>query len=379
VARSSKTKELNIPDLMPLFKIRTTLEQHQVHIFSSNYELYGDISSRIMSLLSNFCVDMEVYSIDEAFLDLSGFKNLVRRGHDIKKAIWIQQRMPVCVGIAQTKTLAKLANHLAKKSNKLQGVCVLDDLASWEAVFKKISVSKVWGVGARLSKRLALLGVFTVQDLRVQPPKRMRKEFGVTLERTVRELNGECCFDLETQPAPKKEIFSSRSFGKKVRCLEELKQSVAAHAVRATEKLRKQKNLANRVYVMIQTSRFHEYRYSNSTSLVLPYPTNDSRIIIRLAHQACEHLFRTGYVYAKAGVGLLDLSNVHYKQHDFFEPGQSDRAFKLMNLIDAANLRYGKGKMFLAAQGTQQKWAMARSFKSPSYTTRFSDLPIIKI
>jgi DNA polymerase V len=170
VARSSKAKELNIPDLMPLFKIRTTLEQHQVHIFSSNYELYGDISSRIMSLLSNFCVDMEVYSIDEAFLDLSGFKNLVRRGHDIKKAIWIQQRMPVCVGIAQTKTLAKLANHLAKKSNKLQGVCVLDDLASWEAVFKKISVSKVWGVEARLSKRLALLGVFTVQDLRVQPP-----------------------------------------------------------------------------------------------------------------------------------------------------------------------------------------------------------------
>jgi DNA polymerase V len=166
---------------------------------------------------------------------------------------------------------------------------------------------------------------------------------------------------------------------KKVRCLEELKQSVAAHAVRATKKLRKQKSLANRVYVMIQTSRFHEYRYSNSTSLVLPFPTNDSRIIIRLAHQACKRLFRTDYVYAKAGVGLLDLSNVHYKQHDFFKPGQSDWAFKLMNLIDAANLRYGKGKMFLGAQGTQQKWAMARSFKSPSYTTRFSYLPIIKI
>jgi DNA polymerase V len=379
VARSSKAKTLNIPDLAPLFKVRTILEQHHVHIFSSNYELYGDISSRIMSLLSTFCVDMEVYSIDEAFLDLEGFTSLVRRGHEIKKAIWIQQRMPVCVGIAQTKTLAKLANHLAKKSIKLQGVCVLDELASWEAVFKKIPTSKVWGVGARLSKRLALLGVFTVQDLRTQPPKRIRKEFGVTLERTVRELNGERCFDLETQPTPKKEIFSSRSFGKKVRCIEELKQSVAAHAVRATEKLRKQQSLTNRIYVMIQTSRFNERPYSNSASLVLPYPTNDTRIIIQFAHQACEHLFRAGYVYAKAGVGLLDLSNSHYKQHDFFEPGQTDQAFKLMNLIDATNLRYGKGKMFLAAQGTQQKWAMARNFKSPSYTTRFSDLPVIKI
>jgi len=379
VARSPKAKALDIPDLIPLFKIRNVLEQHQVHIFSSNYELYGDISSRIMSLLSRFCVDMEVYSIDEAFLDLSGFENLVRRGHDIKKSVWKQQRMPVCVGIAQTKTLAKLANHLAKKSNKLQGVCVLDDLAMWEPVFKKISVSKVWGVGSRLSKHLALLDVLTVQDLRTQPPKRIRKEFGVTLERTVRELNGERCFDLETQPPPKKEIFSSRSFGKKVTCVEELKQSVAAHAVRATEKLRKQKSLAKRVYVMIQTSRFHEHRYNNSASLVLPYPTNDTRIIIRFAQQVCEHLFKSGYLYAKAGVGLFDLSNVHYKQHDFFEPGQSDQAFKLMSLIDTANRRYGKGKMFLAAQGTQQKWAMARSFKSPSYTTRFSDLPIIKI
>jgi len=379
VARSSKAKTLNIPDLVPLFKVRNILEQNQVHIFSSNYELYGDISARIMSLLSKFCVDMEVYSIDEAFLDLAGFDDLVHRGYDIKKAIWKQQRMPVCVGIAQTKTLAKLANHLAKKSSKLQGVCVLENLALWEPVFKKISVSKVWGVGSRLSKRLALLDVLTVQDLRSQPPKRIRKEFGVTLERTVRELNGERCFDLETQPAPKKEIFSSRSFGKKVMCVEELKQSVAAHAVRATEKLRKQKSLAKRVYVMIQTSRFHENRYSNSASLVLPYPTNDTRVIIRFAQQVCEHLFKSGYLYAKAGVGLFDLSNIQYKQHDFFEPGQSDQAFKLMSLIDTANRRYGKGKVFIAAQGTQQKWAMARSFKSPSYTTRFSDLPIIKI
>ena len=355
------------------------LEKNNVQIFSSNYELYGDISARIMSLLSGFCSDMEVYSIDEAFLDLTGVDNLIKIGFDIKKEIWKQQRMPVCVGIAPTKTLAKLANHLAKKSKKLNGVCVLDEIDDWENVFKKIPVDKVWGVGSRLSMRLKIWGVNTVQDLRKQPPKRIRKEFGVTLERTVRELNGDKCFDIETQPAPKKEILCSRSFGSKVSLLSELKESVASYAVRASNKLRKQNGLTQCVYVMIQTSRFNQNYYVNAASLKLPFATNDSRLIVKYCLELCERLYKSGYQYAKAGVGLSELSKREFSQFDFFEPGQTTKSFELMAAIDQVNKKFGTGQLFIAAQGTKQRWQMVRRYKSPAYTTRFSDIPVIRI
>jgi DNA polymerase V len=379
VARNTYAKQLDIPDLVPFFKVRSYLEKNNVQVFSSNYELYGDISARIMSLLSNYCSDMETYSIDEAFLDLTGFNDHLKIGFQIKNEVWRQQRMPVCVGIAPTKTLAKLANHLAKKSQKLKGVCLLDRVNDWENVFKKIPVAKVWGIGSRISLRLKAWGIETVQELRTQPPKRIRKEFGVMLERTVRELNGEQCFEIETQPSPKKEIICSRSFGVKVSTLSELKESVASYAARAAGKLRKQNGLAQCIYVMIQTSRFNQNTYINSASLRFPYATNDSRVIVKFALELCERLYKPDYQYAKAGVGLSELSNSEYSQFDLFQVGQESKSFELMAMVDKINKRYGTGRLFLAAQGTNQRWQMVRRYKSPAYTTRFSDIPIIKI
>lgn len=379
VARNSYAKSLDIPDLAVFFKVKKYLEQNNVHVFSSNYELYGDISTRIMSLLSTFCADIEIYSIDEAFLDLTGTKELVKTGFNIKHEVWKQQRMQVCVGIAPSKTLAKLANHLAKKSKKLNGVCLINNIAEWENVFKKIHVSKVWGVGSRLSARLKMWGIETVFDLIRQPPKRIRKEFGVTLERTVRELNGEKCFDIETQPPPKKEIVCSRSFGEKVSSLSSLKESVASYTVRASKKLRRQDGLTQHISVMIQTSRFHQNYYINSASLKLPFPTNDSRLLITYSLELCERLYRNGYQYAKAGVSLTDLSNKGYSQFDLFELGQTTKSFKLMEVMDDINKRYGTDQVFLAAQGIKQQWQMVRRYKSPAYTTRLTDIPIIRI
>ena len=379
VARSKEAKELGVPAFVPIFQIKDLIDAQNIHTFSSNYELYGDISSRFSSLLSQFCLEIERYSIDECFCNISGDPDPLKTAFLMKTEVWRQQRIPVCVGVANTKTLAKLANYLAKKSLKLNGVCLLDQPDHWENVFKKVTVGNVWGVGSRTKNRLALWGIYSVQDLRSQPTKRIRKEFGVTLERTVCELNGERCFALETQPPPKKEIISSRSFSHKVTSFNDIKQSVADHAMRVSEKLRKQNSLAGAVYVMLHTSRFAEHRYHRSAYIQLPYPTNDSRIIIENAAKVLRELFKPGYLYAKSGVGLFDLINNRNQQSDLFQIGQSENAYKLMSVIDSINSRYGRGQVFIGAQGTEKTWPMSRRFKSPSYTTRLSDIPIIKL
>ncbi len=379
VTRNKEAKALNIPDLEPYFKIKHLLQQHQVHVFSSNYELYGDTSQRIMSMLEGYGNAIEVYSIDEAFLDVDGFTDLYAHGQLIKQACWKEQRMPVCVGIAPTKTLAKLANHIAKKSVKLNGVCMIENSTEWQKVFSKLPVNKVWGVGSRIAKRLADCHILTVEDLRQQNPKELRADFGVTLERTIRELNGEPCLSLDTQPSPKQQIFCSRSFSKKITSLHDLNESVANYAVRAAEKLRRQNSLARRVYVMMQTSRFTTPYYGNSLSTPLLYPTNDSRHIVEAALRISTHLYRQGYVYAKAGVGLLDLVENTFQQEDFFTANQTLASQDMMTTLDKINQRYGQGVMFLGRQGIQRQWHMCREMKSPAYTTRVSDVPIVKI
>jgi DNA polymerase V len=379
VTRNKEAKALNIPDLEPYFKIKGLLQQHQVHVFSSNYELYGDISRRVMALLEGFGSSMEIYSIDEAFLDVDGFPDLLAHGKAIKQACWVEQRMPVCVGIAPTKTLAKLANHIAKKSQKLDGVCVMKNPDEWRKVFSKLPVNKVWGIGSRISRKLALWNIQTVEELRQTDPKSLRKEFGVTLERTQRELHGERCMELETQPAPKQQIFCSRSFSHKVTTLHELNESVANYAVRAAEKLRSQNNLTRCVYVMIQTSRFQDNYYGNSLSTPLLFPTNDSRHIVEAAIRLSNQLYRQGYAYAKAGVGLLDMVENTFQQDDLFTDHQSQESQAMMNTLDKINKRYGKGVLFLGSQGIQRHWNMNREMKSPAYTTRLGDLPIVKL
>lgn len=379
VARNKEAKALQIPDMEPYFKIKHLLEQHNVHVFSSNYELYGDISRRVMTTLQPLGNAIEIYSIDEAFLDLTGFNNLHAHGKFLKDSCWIEQRMPVCVGIAPTKTLAKLANHIAKRSNKLNGVCVIEDPDKWSKVFEKLPINKVWGVGKKISSRLNNLGIHTVEDLRHASPTDMRQQFSILLESTIRELNGEPCLALETQPPAKKEIFSSRSFGYKVTTKEALVESVANYTVNAANKLRQQKSVARAVYVMVQSSRFSQTYYYNCQSKPLPYPTNDSRTLVELTTSICESLFKDGIAYAKAGVGLLDLADANHWQGDLFTTQQSINSKEMMNTLDKVNYKFGKNTLFIARQGIDRTWSMARAMKSPAYTTRISDIPIVKI
>ncbi len=379
MTRNREAKRLAIPDLEPYFKIKPFLDKHNVHVFSSNYELYGDVSHRIMTLLGEYGCSQEIYSIDECFLDIAGEPNLVAHGKLIKREVWRQQRMPVCVGISHTKTLAKLANHIAKKSVKLEGICVIDELTDWYPVFRKIPVDKVWGVGRRLSKRMNLMGIHTAKDLMTKPPRLMRQEFGITIERTIRELNGEKCLDFETQPSPKKQIFCSRSFGEKIETKQALEESLANYAFRASEKLRRQNSSVQKIYVMAQSSHFAHDRYSNSAVYTLPYRTNDSCHIVEAARYAASKLFRPGVKFARAGVGLLDLEAYQIEQYDFFQHGQNSRSRQLMESLDKINRRYGSGTAFVAAQGTDRIWSMSRKMKSPSYTTRFSDIPLVRL
>ena len=379
VTRNTEAKALQIPGFEPYFKLKPYLAQHGVHVFSSNYELYGDISWRIMQLLDQYCNTLEVYSIDEAFLEVTGFTDLMAHGHLIKQACWREQRMPVCVGIAQTKTLAKLANHIAKKSNKLEGVCLIDRLDDWAAVFKKIPCQAIWGIGSKLSRRLSVDGINSVYDLQQQSPKQIRRRYSVLVEHTVRELNNEPCIPLELKPPDKKEVFCSRSFSFKVTELADLRQSVASYAARACEKLRAQSSLTGCVYVNIQTSRFGEHYYNNGQHIRLVTPSNDSRLIIKVALDALASLFVPGYGYARAGVGLLDLCADSHCQDDLFERGQDAQSLKVMQTLDALNGRFGRGAVALAAQGINPTWRMSRALKSPAYSTRLSDIPVIKI
>lgn len=379
VARTKEAKALDIPDLIPYFKIKDVLAKQGVHVFSSNYELYGDISKRVMSLLKDYGRDIEVYSIDEAFLDVTACEDFYAHGWKIKQACWKEQRMPVSVGIAQTKTLSKLANHIAKKSEKLNGVCVIDDVEKWSKVFSRIPVRKVWGVGSRISKRLGDYSIYTVQDLRTQPEKRLRKDFGVNIERIIRELNGEPCITLNPIDVSKKEIICSRSFSKKTTSKNELKEALANYAVRACQKLREQKSLTRRVHIMLQTSRFNPPFYFCDKGVNLSYPTNDSRIVIKAALEVFDTIFKPGFSYAKAGVMVMDLVPEDFLQHDFFQSCQSPKAFGVMETLDNINGRYGVGSVFVGRQGIKRDWSMARNLKSPAYTTRLSDVPIVRI
>ena len=378
VARSKEAKALGIPDLEPFFKLEPLLKKHGVHVFSSNYALYGDISARVVDTIRQFASDVEVYSCDESFVrPIDGlFGNYQEYGQQIKKAIWKQVRIPVGVGIAQTKTLAKLANKAAKKIPKLNHVCVLEREDQREWLLRKAATKDVWGVGTRTSKRLADIGIHSAWDLANTNTKHLRQQFGVVLERTVAELNGISCLELEEQPSPKKQIYCTRSFGEKQSELEPIKQAVALYASRAGEKLRKQNCLATNMLVFLQTSPFCEINYSKSATIKLPYPTDDTRILITYAIFAISQLYRKGYQFQKAGVGLIDIIGKHNIQVDLFTPQQSVASQKLMSIIDHANTTFGRGTLFCAAEGAQKKWRMKQERKSASFTVSWKELPL---
>ncbi len=380
VARSREAKLLGIKMGVPVFQIKAEMQRHGILAFSSNYALYADLSSRVMRTLEEMAPRVEVYSIDEAFLDLTGIESaisLVEFGQQVRERIGHWIGITVCVGIAPTKTLAKLANHAAKKYPATQGVVDLTNPDRQRRLLALVPVDDVWGVGKRLSKRLNALGITTALDLANASPRAIREQFSVVLERTVRELNGESCIELEEIPPTKKQIVCSRSFGVKVTQFELLREAVCEYATRATEKLRKEQQQAKVLTVFIRTSPFkdNEPQYSNSASGELLIPSCDTRDFIELANHLLKRIWKDGFRYAKAGVMLSD-----FYDPGMFQPGLFDdvsirsNSQQLMSVLDTIN-QSGAGKVFFAGQGTKKDWSMKREHLSPAYTTRWDQLP----
>ena len=383
VARSREAKLLGIKMGVPVFQIKAEMQRHGILAFSSNYALYADLSSRVMRTLEEMAPRVEVYSIDEAFLDLTGIESaisLVEFGQQVRERIGNWIGITVCVGIAPTKTLAKLANHAAKKYPATQGVVDLTNPDRQRRLLALVPVDDVWGVGRRLSKRLNALGITTALDLANASPRAIRDQFSVVLERTVRELNGESCIELEEIPPTKKQIVCSRSFGEKVTQFELLREAVCEYATRATEKLRKEQQQAKVMTVFIRTSPFkdNEPQYSNSASGELLIPSCDTRDFIELASHLLKRIWKDGFRYAKAGVMLSD-----FYDPGMFQPGLFDdvstrsNSQQLMSVLDSIN-QSGAGKVFFAGQGTKKDWSMKREHLSPAYTTRWDQLPRVK-
>ncbi|EPJ9334293.1 Y-family DNA polymerase [Klebsiella pneumoniae] len=384
IARSAEAKKLGIKMGDPYFKCKDYFRQQGVVCFSSNYELYADMSNRVMTTLEEMCPRVEIYSIDEAFCDLTGVRNcrvLEEFGRELKDTVYRNTRLPVGVGIAQTKTLAKLANHAAKTWKATGGVVDLSNVERQRKLMALLPVDEVWGVGRRISKKLEAMGIKTVLQLADTDIRFIRKHFNVVLERTVRELRGEPCLGLEEFAPVKQEIVCSRSFGQRISTYEEMRQAICLYASRAAEKLRGEHQYCRFISAFVKTSPFalNEPYYGNSTSVKLLTPTQDSRDIITAATKCLDAIWRDGHRYQKAGVMLSDFYSQGVAQLNLFDdnaPRQNSE--KLMEVLDHLNAKDGRGTLYFAGQGIQAAWQMKREMLSPRYTTRFSDLPIVR-
>ncbi|EIY5046973.1 Y-family DNA polymerase [Klebsiella quasipneumoniae] len=384
IARSAEAKKLGIKMGDPYFKCKDYFRQQGVVCFSSNYELYADMSNRVMTTLEEMCPRVEIYSIDEAFCDLTGVRNcrvLEEFGRELKDTVYRNTRLPVGVGIAQTKTLAKLANHAAKTWKATGGVVDLSNVERQRKLMALLPVDEVWGVGRRISKKLEAMGIKTVLQLADTDIRFIRKHFNVVLERTVRELRGEPCLGLEEFAPVKQEIVCSRSFGQRISTYEEMRQAICLYASRAAEKLRGEHQYCRFISAFVKTSPFalNELYYGNSTSVKLLTPTQDSRDIITAATKCLDAIWRDGHRYQKAGVMLGDFYSQGVAQLNLFDdnaPRQNSE--KLMEVLDHLNAKDGRGTLYFAGQGIQTSWQMKREMLSPRYTTRFSDLPVVR-
>lgn len=380
VARSQEVKDLGIKMAVPVFKISDKVRRHKIEVFSSNYQLYGDISARVMQTLEQFSPHVEVYSIDEAFLDLSGIASLNDYGQKIRSTVIQHVGVPVCVGIAPTKTLAKLANYASKKFKATRGVVDLRETERQKRLLKITPVSEIWGVGRKHTLSLQRLGIKTALDLAQIEPRQIRRLYSVVLERTVCELNGESCIDLEKASPKKQQIVCSRSFGEKLTHYTDVREAICEFAARATEKLRGQNRLALMVNVFIRTSPFDNVgtNYANNATGKLISPSSDTRIILALVARLFDMIWKEGYRYAKAGVMLGDFCSPDHVQLDLFDrqPDQQQNN-RLMQAVDSIN-QSGRGKIWFGGQRPQQDWFMKQANLSPAYTTRWSSIPEVK-
>jgi DNA polymerase V len=361
----------------PYFQIKHKLKQHGIVPFSSNYALYGDMSERVMTLIESMVPAVEIYSIDEAFADLTGIEGLDALGRQMRARVFQCTGIPVGVGIAHTKTLAKLANHTAKRLQaQTGGVVNITDPLKRDWVLRNTDVSEVWGVGRKMKLHLDTMGVKTAMDLAKADPWTLRKKFSVVIEKTARELAGTSCLELDEPDPPKQEICCSRMFGKRLTELPPIKEALATYMMRASEKLRAQGSLCKKVRVCIRTGMFNpeEAKYANGVVVDLPYPTDDVRLLTKAAVDAVDHIYRPGFKYSKAEVMLLSLCNPGEYTDDLFAVSQPTEATRVMTVLDQINDRWGRGTLRSASVPTNPDWGMRREMMSQSYTTKLDQL-----
>jgi DNA polymerase V len=387
VARSAEVKALGVKMGTPWFQMEALAKKHGIKAYSSNYTLYGDMSSRVVQVLRSFTPNLEVYSIDESFLQietvLKQYANTIELGQSIKQQVKDTTGLPVCVGIGASKTLAKLANHLAKKHQQFSGVCDVNampkpELYQW---MTETEVGEVWGVGRQIAKRLKAQGIQSVFDLLQASPQAMRQQFGVVMERLCYELRGTSCLQLEEVAPAKQQIIASRSFGKLVTSQVELAESVAMHAARAAEKLRTQNSTTGALTVFIQTNPFkqNEPQHHQSVTIPLADPTDNTLTLTNAALAGLKQIYQPNFRYKKAGVILNLIGDKPTVQQSLFEDVESKgKSAHLMKAMDEINNRFGNAAIKSAAMGTKQAWQMRSGNRSPNYTTQWDELPVAR-
>lgn len=379
VARSNEVKELGIKMGQSLHESQELIRKHNIAVYSSNYTLYGDISNRVMTLLGHFVEEYEIYSIDESFLSFNGFQNydLYEYGETIVKTVSRGTGIPVSLGIAETKTLAKVANKFAKKYPAYRSVCIIDSDTKREKALKLFDVSDVWGIGRRQAAKLERRGVKTAYDFTCLPIKWVRKNLTVMGERTYLELLGEPCFDMELMPPSRKQICTSRSFGEMTSRYEVLSEAIANYAGSCARKLRQQSSVAISIMVFIHTNHFRtdQPQYSKSIIVKLPIPSFDTREIIHYAQLGLKKIFLPGFQYKKAGVIIMEIADKNCVQLDLFKTNDTAKSDRLMQAVDRINDKYKHG-VRVAAQGYDKsaEWHLKQNNLSQCYTTNINEI-----
>ena len=382
VARSAEARALGIGMGEPFFKVRPLIKSHGLRWLSSNFSLYHDMSARMMALLGEFSPSQEIYSVDECFLDFTALPvDVLAHAQKLRARVQRYLGLPTCVGLAPSKTLAKLANHMAKRDSQWSGVCDWNELPSTaqQRVMASLPVKEIWGVGGRISESLQALGIKTVWQLRNADPALIRARFSVVLARTVAELNGVSCLDLDSIPNQREQIICSRSFGRPVVALNDLKDTIINHINHAAERMRSEGLHCQSVGVFLHTYRFklHKPQYAPSIQATLSQPTDDSRLLIAAALRALEAIYKTGYEYQKSGIQLTGLQSQRVMQVDLFSNGDRLRSERLMSAVDGINQRYGQPMVALGAAGLthrEQFWQVRNDNRSARYTTHWDEL-----
>ncbi len=381
VARSEEAKKIGIPFAAPYFKVKALAARNNCAVFSSNYTLYADLSGREMTALSMFSPEMEVYSIDEAFLAYRGpAGEAAAWGREIAETVYKWTGIPVSVGIAPTRTLAKAGSKTAKRSPLCRGVGVLTDRQSIEDCLASLDTGDIWGIGPAYAGKLKSRGIYSALDFARADEKWVKKNMTIAGLRTQSELRGHPCIAMDDIPPPKKAIVSSRSFGRSVDSLEDLEQAVSLYTARAGEKLRSQGSIASVITVFAMTNRFADVpQYSASLSCNFPEATSHTPVLIRYGLALLRRIYKKGYFYNKAGVMLSGIDSSRNLQMNLFLNGRDRGNPALMEAVDRINSTRGRGTIFYASSGIEKSWDMKRGMLSPSYTTRWEDLPVIEI